>query len=135
MSSASAKVESEQANQECSTVIKKIIGVKFLKGKPYYTVQRSNKELECLPASMVHFEAKEFITMLMQMDRDVSTEQKIWSIQNKHAPRPFDPLSHSWADKVCEIRIGKDESWEFLMSFCKLGFSCSKLTFNFLLSS
>ena len=120
VSSASANVESEQANQECSNISKRIVGIKFLKGKPYYIVQRSNQETECLPVSMVHFEAKEFITMLMQMDRDVSTEQKIWSIQNKHAPRPFDPLSHSWADKVCEIRIGKDESWEFLMSFCKL---------------
>ena len=120
VSSASANVKSEQANQECSNISKRIVGVKFLKGKPYYIVQRSNQEIECLPASMVHFEAKEFITMLMQMDRDVSTEEKIWSIQNKHVPRPFDPLSHSWADKVCEIRIGKDESWEFLMSFCKL---------------
>ena len=123
VSSASVNVESEQSNQESNNISKRIVGVKFLKGKPYYIVQRSNQEKECLPVSTVHFEAKEFITMLMQMDRDVSTEQKIWSIQNKHAPRPFDPLSQSWADKVCEIRIGKDESWEFLMSFCKLELS------------
>ena len=120
VSSASANLESEQSNQESNNISKRIVGVKFLKGKPYYIVQRSNQETECLPASMVHFEAKEFITMLMQMDRDVSIEQKIWSIQNKHAPRLFDALSNSWADKVCEIRLGKDESWEFLMSFCKL---------------
>ena len=68
---------------------------------------------------MVHWESRDFITDLMGMNRRLSNELRIQHIQNKHAPRPFNPLEWCWTDIIHEVRTATDGFLEFLMTFRK----------------
>ena len=68
MSSASTTLNAEESKGEILNTDRKIVGVKFIKGRSYYLMQTGNQEPECLPVSMVHWDAKDFITELMDMN-------------------------------------------------------------------
>ena len=119
MSSASTTLNSEESKGELLNTGRKIVGVKFIKGRSYYLMQTGNQEPECLPVNMVHWDAKDFITELIDMNRKLNDELKIKFIQNRHSPRPFDPLDWCFTDIVHEVRAARDGSWEFLMTFRK----------------
>ena len=69
---------------------------------------------------MVHWYARDFITELMNRNKKFDDQIKIKVIQNKHAPRPFDPLDGCMADIIHEVRIATDGSWEFLQTYRRL---------------
>ena len=119
VSSASTTLNSEDSKGEILNTGRKIVGVKFIKGRSYYLMQTGNQEPECLPVNMVHWDAKDFITELIDMNRKLNDELKIKFIQNRHSPRPFDPLDWCFTAIVHEVRAARDGSWEFLMTFRK----------------
>ena len=119
VSSASATVQSKEIKSESMNANKRIVGVKIFNNKPYYTVQRANQEPECLSVGMIHYEAMEFITKLAKRNKEILKEQDILCIQNKGVPQPFEPVETCLTNRVYEIRMGKDESYEFLMTWRK----------------
>ena len=119
VSSASTNLHSEESNKENKSKNMGIIGVKFIKGKPYY-LKQSDQKTECLPVNMVHWHARDFITELMNRNKKFDDKIKIKVIQNKHAPRPFDPLDGCMADIIHEVRTATDGSWEFLQTYRRL---------------
>ena len=117
VSSASTTVKSKENKQENMIANKKIVGVKIFNNKPYYIVQ--NQEPECLSVGMIHYEAMEFITKLAIRNKEILKEQDIQCIQNKGVPQPFEPVETCLTNRVYEIRMGKDGSYEFLMTWRK----------------
>ena len=82
-------------------------------------MQRANQEPECLSVGMIHYEAMEFITKLAIRNKEILKEQDIQCIQNKGVPQPFEPVETCLTNRVYEIRMGKDGSYEFLMTWRK----------------
>ena len=119
VSSASTNLHSEESSKENKSKNKGIIGVKFIKGKPYF-LKQSDQKTECLPVNMVHWDARDFITELMNRNKKFDDQIKIKVIQNKHATRPFDPLDGCMADIIHEVRTATDGLWEFLQTYRRL---------------
>ena len=82
-------------------------------------MQRDNQEPECLSVGMIHYEAMEFITKLAKRNKEILKEQDILCIQNKGVPQPFEPVETCLTNRVYEMRMGKDGSYEFLMTWRK----------------
>ena len=118
--SASGTLKSGESKEETINTNQKIIGVKFIRGKPYYLSQRGNQKTEYLPVSMVIWHAKVFISELVNMNKKLNDEHRIEFIRNKPAPRHSDPLDCIWCDIIPEVRVTNDGSWEFLQTFRKL---------------
>ena len=123
--SASAIQIAHKVEQESGNNSTKILGVKLIKGRSYYLVQQGNKEPEFQSVSMAHWDARGFITYLMDLNRKAFQEDRIQAIRDKHNPKapPFDPLKVVLTDSVHEVRKAVDGSWQFLLIFSSLEFA------------
>ena len=106
VSSASA-AQIAQNNGQGSEINKtSMVGIKLIKGRSYYLIQQGNKEPKFQSVSMVHWDARGFITYLMDLNRKAVQEDRIQelgtNIHQKHHP-----LTHSkW---YCQIQCMKLE--------------------------
>lgn len=71
---------------------------------------------------MTHWDARDFITYLMDLNRKADQEDRIQAIRDKNNQKapPFDPLKMVMMDSVHEVRKAVDGSWQFLVIFKSL---------------
>ena len=122
VSSASA-AQIAQKNEQGREINKtSMVGIKLIKGRSYYLIQQGNKEPKFQSVSMAHWDARGFITYLMDLKRKAVQEDRIQAIRDKHKSKapPFDPLKVVLTDSVHEVRKAVDGSWQFLLIFSSL---------------
>ena len=61
----------------------KLIGVKLIKGRSYYVIQKGTQEPEYQPVNMAHYHARDFITSLIEQERQDSIEARIEFIRTE----------------------------------------------------
>lgn len=111
-----AKTEKQISKTNQNTT--KLVGIKLIKGRSYYLVQKGNSAPEYQPATMAHGHARHFITFLIETYEKDIEESRISAIKTRNTPSPApSPLKSVLCDTVHEVRANDDGTWAFLMTY------------------
>ena len=99
----------------------KLVGIKLIKDRSYYLVQKGNSSPEYQPITMAHWHARGFIIHLIDLYQKIVEEDKINIIRYRTTGRPIppqpEPLRTVLRDTVQEVRARSDGRWEFLLTY------------------
>ena len=95
----------------------KLVGVKLIKGRSYYIMQKGNSVPEVQPTTMAHWHARRFILYLIKYFKEDLEECKVNAIRNRPVPNPSNGLKAVLCDSVHEICIEEDGTVLFLVSY------------------
>ena len=99
----------------------KLVGIKLIKDRSYYLVQKGNSSPEYQPVTMAHWHARGFIIHLIDLYQKIVEEDKINIIRYRTTGRPIppqpEPLRTVLRDTVQEVSARSDGSWEFLLTY------------------
>ena len=130
--SASETHTNQENEQEFVNCRPRMVGVKLIRDRSFYLIQYGRNEPELQSVSMAHWDARNFITHLIEMRREDSIQTKIDFIRNKNKIPRFDPLKTVMSDTIHEVRRAVDGSWEFLLTFRSLDLSPQWTSFEYL---
>ena len=130
--SASETHTNQENEQEFVNCRPRMVGVKLIRDRSFYLIQYGRNEPELQSVSMAHWDARNFITHLIEMRREDSIQTKIDFIRNKNKIPRFDPLKTVMSDTIHEVRRAVDGSCEFLLTFRSLDLSPQWTSFEYL---
>ena len=99
----------------------KLVGIKLIKDRSYYLVQKGNSSPEYQPVTMAHWHARGFIIHLIDWYQKIVEEDNINIVRYRTTGRPIppqpEPLRTVLCDTVQEVKARSDGSWEFLLTY------------------